>query len=218
MFLYLALTRFSRYDFGTMSDKPKKRQKSKPSWSDIKNKLADFDRAGLMQLVADLYAFSKDNQTFMHARFSLVANPLDDYKKRISLALAPDLSRRNANPSVATAKKSISEYTKAVGNPPGILELRVFWCETAVEFSLEYGYADIGYLEALLRQYRDACQVLPDIPEPQLTEFIERMQCVRDDAAQIGYGVFDEMSDLLEDVLVNLPESTEEARIPMIGE
>ena len=66
-----------------MPDKPKKRQKSKPSWSDIKNILADFDRAGLMHLVSDLYAFSKENQTFMHARFALVANALDDYKKRI---------------------------------------------------------------------------------------------------------------------------------------
>ena len=201
-----------------MLDKPKKRQKSKPSWSDIKNKLADFDRAGLQQLVSDLYALSKDNQAFMHARFALTANALDDYKKRINLALAPDISRRNANPSVATAKKSISEYTKAVGDPLGVLELKVFWCETAVGFSIECGFADIGYLEALLRQYRDVCQVLPNIPEQRLTEFIERMEGVRDDAAQIGYGVFDEMNDLLGDVLVNLPESTEEARIPMIGE
>jgi len=215
---YLALIGFSHYDFSTMLDKPKKRQKSKPSWSDIKSKLADFDRAGFQQLVSDLYALSKDNQAFMHARFALTANALDDYKKRINLALAPDISRRNANPSVSTAKKAISEYTKAVGDPLGILELKLFWCEMAVGFSIEYGFADIGYLEALLRQYRDVCQLLPDIPEPRLTEFIERMEGLRADAAQIGYGVFDEMNDLLGDVLVNLPESNEEARIPMIGE
>ncbi len=190
-----------------MPGKPKKRQKSKPSWSDIKNKLADFDRAGFQQLISDLYALSKENQAFMHARLAVTANALDDYKKRISSALAPDISRRNANPSVATAKKSISEYIKAIDDPLGILELRVYWCETAVAFSLEYGLDEIGYLEALIRQYRDACSAIPDIPEPQLTEFIERMECVRDDAAQIGYGVPDEMNDLLEDVLlVNLPE------------
>lgn len=198
--------------------KPKKRQKSKPSWSDIKSKLADFDRAGFQQLVSDLYALSKENQAFMHARFGPVTNALDDYKKRISLALAPDISRRAANPSVATAKKSISEYTKAVGDQLGILELKMYWCETAIQFSMEYAFADIGYLEALLRQYRDVCQVLPNIPEPQLTEFIERMEGVRDEAAHIGYGVFDEMNDLLGDMLVNLPESNEEARVPMVGE
>ena len=42
----------------------KKTTKSTPSWSDVKTKLADFDRAGLMGLVQDLYAASKDNQAF----------------------------------------------------------------------------------------------------------------------------------------------------------
>jgi hypothetical protein len=116
---------------------PKKRPKAKPFWSDIKIRLAEFDRAGLMQLVSDLYGFSKDNQTFMHARFAFSVNALDDYKKRIRLALAPDISRHYGNPSVATAKKAISEYIKAVGDPFGIIELRVYWCEIAVGFSLE---------------------------------------------------------------------------------
>ena len=171
-----------------------------------------------MQLVSDLYAFNKDNQTFLHARFTFITNALNDYKKRIRLALYPDISRRNANPSVATAKKAISEYKKAVGDPLGIIELRLFWCEIAVEFSMDYGFDDVGYLEALLRQYSEVCDLLPSIPEPQLTQYIERMETVRDDAAQIGYGVFDEMNDLLGDMLVNLPESHVEARVPMIGE
>ena len=31
-------------------------KKSTPSWSDVKTKLADFDRAGLLGLLQDLYA------------------------------------------------------------------------------------------------------------------------------------------------------------------
>lgn len=201
-----------------MSDQPKKRIKTKPSWTDIKSQLADFDRAGLMQLVSDLYAFNKDNQTFLHARFTFITNALDDYKKRIRLALCPDIARRNANPSVAKAKKAISEYKKAVGDLLGIIELRVFWCEIAVEFSMNYGFGDVGYLEALLRQYSEVCSALPSIQEPLLSQYIERMETVRDDAAQIGYGVFDGMNDLLGDMLVNLPESHVEARVPMVGE
>jgi len=154
----------------------------------------------------------------MHARFTFLTNALDDYKKRIRLALYPDIGRRNADPSVATAKKAISEYKKAVGELIGIIELRVFWCELAVEFSMDHYYVDVGYLDALLRQFCDVCHTLPDIPEPQLTKYIERMEVLRDDAAQIGYGVFDVMNDMLGDVLVNLPESDEEARVPMIGE
>lgn len=38
--------------------KPKAARKSSPSWSDVKAKLADFDRAGLIGLVQALYVGS----------------------------------------------------------------------------------------------------------------------------------------------------------------
>lgn len=40
---------------------PKPARKTSPSWSDVKGKLADFDRAGLIGLVQALYVASKDN-------------------------------------------------------------------------------------------------------------------------------------------------------------
>ena len=45
-------------------------KKTAPSWSDVKARLADFDRVGLVGLVQDLYAASKDNQAFLHTRFA----------------------------------------------------------------------------------------------------------------------------------------------------
>jgi hypothetical protein len=198
------------------SDKPK-RPKTKPTWSDVKTKLANYDRDGLMHLVADLYAFHKDNQSFLRARLALGVNPLDNYKKRIGLALAPDIySNRRADISVATAKKAISEYTKAIGDPLGVLELRVFWCETAVAFSMEFGYADEGYFDALVRQYRDACQTLSALDGALLEEYILRLENVRDDA-DMGYGVHDDMGDLLGEALLKLP-TMGEARVPQLGE
>jgi hypothetical protein len=38
--------------------------KSAVTWSDVKAKLRDFDRAGLLGLVQDLYTTSKDNRGF----------------------------------------------------------------------------------------------------------------------------------------------------------
>jgi hypothetical protein len=156
-----------------------KRPKTKPTWSDVKAKLADFDQAGLMQLIADLYAFHKDNQAFLHARFGLGASPLDVYKNRVRSVLAPDnLGNRRAEISVAKAKRAISDYTKAVGDPLGVLELRVFWCETAVAFSMEVGYAEEGYFDALVRQYRDACRTLSTIEGALLERYVTRLENV----------------------------------------
>ena len=44
--------------------KTTKGTKETPSWSDVKAQLAGFDRAGLLGLVQDLYAASKDNKFF----------------------------------------------------------------------------------------------------------------------------------------------------------
>lgn len=38
-----------------------------PVWRHVKTKLADIDRAGLLGLLQDLYAASKDNKAFLHA-------------------------------------------------------------------------------------------------------------------------------------------------------
>ena len=110
-------------------------QKSSPTWSDVKAKLADFDRASLQGLVKDLYVASKDNQSFLHARFGLGADVLNPYKARIHRWLWPDL-RKNEEVSASKAKKAIADYKKAIGHPEGLAELMVFYCERAADFGI----------------------------------------------------------------------------------
>ena len=81
-------------------------KKANPSWIDIKAKLADFDRDGLLGLVQDLYAAGKDNQAFLHARLRLGDDVLKPYKATINRWLWPDVFK-NQDISVAKAKKAI---------------------------------------------------------------------------------------------------------------
>jgi hypothetical protein len=48
-------------------------RRSGASWSDVKAKLAEFDRAALLALVHDLYAAAKENHASLHTRFGLGA-------------------------------------------------------------------------------------------------------------------------------------------------
>ena len=59
----------------------KRKSKSQPTWTDVKAKLADFDRPALLGLIQSLYAAHKDDQTFLHARFGLAEDVLEPYKK-----------------------------------------------------------------------------------------------------------------------------------------
>jgi len=142
-------------------NKPMATKKCAPSWSDVKTKLADFDRAGLLGLVQDLYAASKDNQAFLHARFALGGDVLKPYKATIERWLWPDVFK-NQDTSVSKAKKAISDYKKAIGK---IAELMVFYCERAAGFSDDVGLQDEGYFDALVRMFEQALKVIQSLPE-----------------------------------------------------
>ncbi|MCL5968721.1 MAG: hypothetical protein M1359_05575, partial [Betaproteobacteria bacterium] len=132
----------------------KKPTKATPSWSDVKTKLADFDRAGLLGLVQDLYAASKDNKAFLHTRFGLGADPLEPYKDAIICWINPPDYRHPI--SVSKAIKAISDYKKALGQPEGLAELSVFYCEEVFDFLSGCGMDDAGFFDSLVRMFEQA--------------------------------------------------------------
>ncbi|SDD40819.1 hypothetical protein SAMN05444679_11081 [Variovorax sp. CF079] len=167
-----------------------------PSWSDVKDKLADFDRAGLIGLVQDLYAASKENQAFLHSRFGLGDDVLKPYKATIDRWLWPDVFK-NQDTSVAKAKKAIADYKKAVGQPRGLAELMLFFCERAAGFSNDVGLQDEGYFDALARMFAQALTIIGTLPEDRRPELLGRLDAVRRLGHNLGYGVGDDMDDLL---------------------
>ncbi|MCA3217648.1 MAG: hypothetical protein ING59_03635 [Burkholderiales bacterium] len=171
-------------------------KKSAPSWGGVKAKLADFDRAGLIGLVQDLYAASKDNQAFLHARFGLGDDVLKPYKATIDRWLSPDVFK-NQDISVAKAKKAIADYQKAVGQTEGLAELMVFFCERAVGFSNEFGVQDEDYLYALVRMFAQALKAIDASPAEHQPTLLDRLDTVRHLGHNLGYGVGDDMDDLL---------------------
>ena len=133
---------------------------SKPSWTDVKAELANFDWLGLLSLIQDLYAAHKDNQTFLHARFGLGADVLKPYKETLDRWLWPDVLR-NQDTSVVKAKQAISSYRKAVGDSAGLAELMVFYCERAAGFCNDLGNQDEGYFDALVRMFEQGTNGAP---------------------------------------------------------
>lgn len=171
-------------------------KKKTVSWSDVKTKLAAVDRAGLLSLVQDLYGASKDNQTFLHARFGLGDDVLKPYKVIIDRWLWPDVLK-NQDTSVSKAKKAIADYKKAIGLHAGLAELMVFYCERAAGFSDEYALQDEGYFDALVRMFEQALKVSLTVSAEQRAEFLARLIAVRRTRHNFGYGVGDEMGDML---------------------
>ena len=106
---------------------------------------------------------------------------------------------RDQNISVANAKQAISSYRKAVGEPAGLAELMVSYCESAVGFSNQVGYQDEGYIDALLNMFEQALKVICQLPEADSDALIGRLERVRTEGHNLGYGVGDDMDSLLAD-------------------
>ena len=104
-----------------------------PSWKTVKAALQSFDRAGLLGLVQDLYAMDKDNEAFLHTRLGLGSHQLAPYKAIISRWICPDLMR-SQSVSISKAKKAIANYKKAIGEPTGLTELSIHYCEESFSF------------------------------------------------------------------------------------
>ena len=151
---------------------------------------------GLIGLVQDLYTLHKDYQTFLHTRFGLGEDALKPYKETLDRWLWPDVLR-NQNTSVAKAKQAISSYRKAVGEPAGLAELMVFFCERAAGFCNDVGYQDESYINALVNMFEQAIKVTRQLSAGDRDSLIVRLDRVRTISHNLGYGVGDDMDSLL---------------------
>jgi hypothetical protein len=149
-----------------------------------------------MGLIQDLYAAHKDNQTFLHTRFGLGEDVLKSYRETLDRWLWPNVLR-NQDTSVAKAKQAISSYRKAVGEPAGLAELMVSFCESAAGFSNDVGYQDEGYFDALVHMFEQALKATREISAGDRDALIARLDRVRTISHNLGYGVGDDMDDLL---------------------
>jgi len=170
--------------------------KSRPTWTDVKERLADFDRTALLGLIQSLYNAHKDNQTFLHSRFGLGEDVLGPYKKIIDRWLWPDVFR-NQDTSVSQAKRAISDYKKAVGDPEGLAELMGFYCEQATGFCSDIANDDEGYFNALVRMFEQALKLANALSVERRHHLVVRLDRVRAISHEFGYGVGDDMDFLL---------------------
>ena len=121
---------------------------------------------------------------------------LRPYKETLDRWLWPDVLR-NQDASVAKAKQAFSSYRKAVGEPAGLAELMVFYCESAAGFSNDVGNQDEGYLYALVHMFEQALKVTRQLSAGDRDALIVRLDRVRTLSHNLGYGVGDAMDSLI---------------------
>ncbi len=73
----------------------------------------------------------------------------------------------------------------------------VFFCERAVGFSNDVGLQGEGYFVALVGMFAQALKMIVALPEDRRSGLLRRLGAVRQLGHNLGYGVGDDMDDLL---------------------
>jgi hypothetical protein len=71
---------------------------------------------------------------------------------------------RSRSVSISKAKKAIADYKKAIGEPAGLAELSIFYCEEAFNFLESYRFEDERYFVAVVGAYDQAVKLVQDVP------------------------------------------------------
>lgn len=174
----------------------KKSTEKSVTWSNLRCSLNDLDRPALIDLIRDLYTVSVDNQAFLHARFFQGEEGLEFYRALINRWVCPDFSR-NQEISVARATKAVADYRQAAGHPEGLAELAVFYCESCKSHLSCCGMNDAEYFNALADMFEQALQAIVTLDPAQQDVLVERLERVRHEGRNWGWGVGDEMNDLV---------------------
>jgi len=173
-----------------------KKDKNLVSWKDVKQILSGKNSDELLTLINDLYALSKENKNFIHARYSITGDPLKPYKILIEQSIYPDF---NKPLKLSVGRKAISDYKKAIGDPIGILELMVFYIECGNRFTVDYADIDEQFYNSVESMFDKVIKILNKSKQDIIDKFLPRLRAIVKNAHGIGWGYYDYLSDVLEE-------------------
>lgn len=163
--------------------------------SNVKKELKKLDKSKLIELVADLYKKNKSVKEFL----DFYTNPNEDelfekYRDKVFEAFFP---KRGYHYSLKTGKQAISDFKKLGTSIDLLADLMLFYVETGVKFTNEFGDIDENFYSSMETTYVAALKLMKK--ENSLDKFAERTREVVRDTNGIGWGFHDYLSDVHSD-------------------
>ncbi|NCA85380.1 MAG: hypothetical protein EOM83_07370 [Clostridia bacterium] len=163
--------------------------------NDIKKELKKLDKDKLVDLVADLYKKNKSVKEFLEFYVSPNEQELFlKYKEKVYEAFFP---KRGYRFKLSDGKKAISDFKKLEPSKELLAELMLFYAETGVEFTNEFGSIDEPFYNSISSVYSNALKLMAK--ENILDKFAERAKKIVDDTSDIGWGFNEELEVIYSD-------------------
>lgn len=152
--------------------------------SDIKKELNKLDKDKLIYLIADLYKKNKTVKEF----FDFYVNPNEEalftkYRNKVKEAFYP---KHGFDYSLKDGKKAISEFKKLEPSNEWLADLMLFYVETGVQFTNDYGDINEAFYASLESTYLATLKLMQK--EGLMEKFADRIAQVVKDTENIGWG------------------------------
>lgn len=160
--------------------------------TDVKKELKKMDRDKLINLVADLYKKNKSVKEFL----DFYVNPnerelFDKYRDKVFEAFYP---KRGYSYKLKDGKQAISDFKKLGPSSDLLAGLMLFYVETGVEFTNDFGDIDEGFYSSMEKTYVAALTLMKK--ENILDKFTDRSKKIVTDTSGIGWGFHDYLADV----------------------
>ncbi|HMG09810.1 MAG TPA: DUF6155 family protein [Mucilaginibacter sp.] len=160
--------------------------------ADVKRELKKLEKDKLIDLIADLYGKNKSVKEF----FDFYLNPneikmFDKYRDKVFVAFYP---KRGFNYSLKEGKQAISEFKKLGPSSDLIADLMLFYVETGVQFTNDFGDINEAFYSSVESTYLAALKLMKK--NNLLDKFSERTRKVVNNTIETGWGFHDYLSEV----------------------
>ena len=109
----------------------------------------------------------------------------------------PDVFRKNAKVRITEAKRAISQYERATGEPAGTVDLMLTFVEQGTAFADDVGYGDDSFFSALEGMLARALALLQQSTEELRHSVKPRLIRLADMARRLGWGYGDFVNEAI---------------------
>ena len=167
---------------------------------EVKKELKKLDKKQLVDLIGDFYKKNKAAREF----FNFYVNPdenelLEKYRDKVFEAFYP---RSGFNYSLKKGKQAINDFKKLGISSHLLADLILFYVETGVDFTNDFGDIDEPFYTSMAKTYDAALELMDK--EGILEEFMERAEKVVTESGEIGWGFSDVTSQIYSDYYAHL--------------
>jgi hypothetical protein len=99
--------------------------------------------------------------------------------------------------TTAEIRRIVTRYAVNLRKLCSLAELTVFYCDSCMNFLGSCGMNDEGYFDALVRMFERALKAIRVLDPSIQKAFLERLEHVRHEGHNWGWGVGDDMDDLM---------------------